>query len=66
VASSEDLAGMIKTAVQEAVNAALLDSDRLQMEAIRALLRERKLPTDNPVAVLKAKLSKKRLPQARA
>ena len=65
-ASSEDLAGMIKTAVQEAVNAALLDSDRLQMEAIRALLRERKLPTDNPVAVLKAKLSKKRLPQARA
>jgi hypothetical protein len=57
---------MIKTAVQEAVNAALLDSDRLQMEAIRALLRERKLPTDNPVAVLKAKLSKKRLPQARA
>ena len=65
-ASNEDLAGLIKTAVQEAVNAALLDSDRLQMEAIRALLRERKLPTDNPVAVLKAKLSKKRLPRAGA
>jgi hypothetical protein len=50
--------------VQEAVETALVHPDRVHMEGIRSLLRERKLSTNDPVAVIKAKLSKKRTPRA--
>jgi hypothetical protein len=63
---NEELKTFIQKAVQEAVEKALVDPDRQQMEGIRAMLRERKLPTADPVSTIKAKLSKKKLPSSKA
>lgn len=63
---NDELKLFIQKAVQEAVEKALVDPDRQQMEGIRAMLRERKLPTNDPVATIKAKLSRKKPPSSKA
>lgn len=61
-----ELRALIDSAVSAGLQKILLDPDKIQMEAIRAMLVERRLPTDDPVATLRAKLSKKRLPETKA
>ena len=61
---TDEVKSFIQRTVQEAVETALVHPDRVHMEGIRSLLRERKLSTNDPVAVIKAKLSKKRTPRA--
>lgn len=61
---TDEVKSFIQRTVQEAVEAALVHPDRVHMEGIRALLRERKLSTTDPVASIKAKLSKKRTVKA--
>lgn len=58
-----DIRLVIQQEVKNALNAAVVDNDRVQMQAIRELLKEKKLSTHDPVATLRAKLNKKKLPR---
>jgi hypothetical protein len=60
---SPDVTNAIYGVVQTAVLAALVDKDREQMNAIKALLRSHGLDDTNPLATIKAKLSKKKAPK---
>ena len=64
-AQHAQLEAMIERAVAKAIKNVLVDHpDRLQMEAIRKLLRDKNLSTEDPAATIRAKLNKKKVPKS--